>query len=336
MLKYDFSVSDNMESPLHAGGGNTDTILHIPRICRFSLKRSDSDISVIKDELENIFSSIDTEPPKTLSAESLNLESTPSVSVLLSSSDGYLMKTHSLSPMTEQKAMMNLNKVKDDEDSGSTTSNSDQDTDKSRSLSPCGFPSLEKSRSLSPSSFTIIEKDKPRSSSLTVGTPKVFPKAQTLSPTCYQQLHNSRSLSPTAFSQLETLSPAAFSRLLKVPSSEHLARDLDQPSSGSISSMPSPFSTEDENDEDDEEVDKLTSLSYTRGKRANHRKRKKKLSRPSTPPALSTEIASVSHKLAQIGLKERLRIPDRTIDNLKEVEISRSMTSQDNNDRLPE
>ena len=145
-----------------------------------------------------------------------------------------------------------------------------------------------------------------------------------------------------------SLSPAAFSRIMRTPSPVCVARDGTQPRHGSISDVHVA-----ELPEDDEEVDMvMTSLGSSLGHRSSlgsvlssqspqrslllprlslgslpsetsprqHRARKVKVrNRPPTPPPLCTEVAAVSQQLAQIGIKDKFRIPDRNFTSVSEV-----------------
>ena len=156
------------------------------------------------------------------------------------------------------------------------------------------------------------------------------------------------SLGTSPMSSTRSLSPAAFSRIMRTPSPVRIARDGTQPRHGSISDMRHIG----ELVEDDEEVDMvMTSLGSSWGHRSslgsltksqpspgsltNHRSslgslsshkspvqiracRIKARNRPPTPPPLCTEVAAVSQQLTQLGIKDKFRIPDRDFSSVHE------------------
>lgn len=134
---------------------------------------------------------------------------------------------------------------------------------------------------------------------------------------------STRSLSPappSSSTMSRSLSPAAFSRIMRTPSPQHLSRDCQQPKEGSLSSVHSPISTEDEEGEESDTVSfilggkSITDVTKKRKMRARNMK-----NRPPTPPALATEIAAVSQQLSLIAIKDKFRIPERDMAQVLET-----------------
>ena len=120
-----------------------------------------------------------------------------------------------------------------------------------------------------------------------------------------------------------SLSPAAFSRIMRTPSPVRIARDCMQPRHGSISQVHLTTRM----DEDDEEEDIVSSSLHCSSpwqwspvSSANQRRSRCLVNaRPPTPPPMCTEIAAVSQQLMQLAIRDKLHIPDRDFPSLNEM-----------------
>jgi len=127
-----------------------------------------------------------------------------------------------------------------------------------------------------------------------------------------------RSPSPTVLNG-ESISPAALARLLRTPSPQRLSRDGTQPRHGSFHAI-DPNDDDGSAGEEDTFAAVLSNHSMTHGSCSDKRKIKVRLNnRPPTPPALCTEIAAISQHMAQIGIRDRLHIPNRHMHDVNEA-----------------